>query len=62
MDKHKFPLLLPQNLWLRLKALASRNRRPITQEIIIALEGHIALDEKEAIKCEPLPRLDKGDI
>ena len=41
MDKHRFTLIMPVAIWKRLKALAERNRRPITQEIIIAIEERL---------------------
>jgi hypothetical protein len=37
MEKHRFTLILPLNIWERIKTLAERNRRPATQEIIIAI-------------------------
>ncbi len=37
MDKHKFTIHIPVEIWERLKRLAERNRRPITQEIILAV-------------------------
>jgi len=42
LDKHRFPLILPKDLFERIKTLARQNRRPITQEIIIAIEKHLA--------------------
>lgn len=49
MDKHRFPLMLPRDIWERIKALAARSRRPVTQEIILAIEEHLeaAPDRKE---------------
>ena len=44
MQKHRFALMLPIHLWERIKDMASRNRRPVTQEIILAIERHV---EKE---------------
>lgn len=44
MDKHRFHLVLPNDVWQRLKALAKRNRRPITQEIIIAILARLRED------------------
>jgi len=45
MDKHRLNLLLPIDIWQRIKALAERNRRPVTQEIIRALELHLATSD-----------------
>jgi len=46
MEKHRLHLLIPSALWERVKALAARNRRPSTQEVIIAIERH--LEEEDA--------------
>lgn len=40
-DKHKFTLIIPAAIWERIKALAAHNRRPITQEIILAIIEHL---------------------
>lgn len=45
MNKHRFHLILPTDLWQRIQTLALRNRRPVTQEIIIAIEDHLDADE-----------------
>lgn len=50
MDKHRFHLILSRELWERIKAIASRNRRPVTQEIILAIEEHLDTAEKAACK------------
>lgn len=41
MYKHRFNLLLPGELWRRIHGLALHNRRPVTQEILIAIEKHV---------------------
>lgn len=41
MLKHRFQLFLPADVWKAIAALAKRNRRPVTQEIIIAIEDHL---------------------
>ena len=48
--KHRFQMLLPKELWERLKALAQRNRRPIAQETIIAIERHLETEEPKERK------------
>lgn len=53
--KHRFHLILPMALWERIKALAARNRRAVTQEIIIAIEDRV--DDQE--KANP-PATEKG--
>ena len=37
-------------MWQRLKALAKSHRRPVTQEILLALEAHLAKNQ-----TAPLP-------
>lgn len=44
--KHRFTLILPVWLWEKIKSLAKRNRRPITQEMLLAIEEHIADSEQ----------------
>jgi len=39
---HRFNLSVSLHLWQRIQALARRNRRPITQEILLAIEEHLA--------------------
>ena len=46
-DKHRFPLYLPADLWQRIKALAERNRRAVTQEIILAIEAWLERHEAD---------------
>lgn len=41
MDKHRFTLILPLDLWSCIRALARHNRRAATQEIILAIEEHL---------------------
>lgn len=53
MNKHRFQLVLPVELWERLKALAQRNRRTVTEETKIAIEKHVA--QQEPKKDEPEP-------
>ena len=45
--KHRFNLIMPLRLWERIKDLASRNRRPITQEIILAIENRLDKSEED---------------
>ncbi len=45
MKTHRFNLVLPVAIWQRIKALAKRNRRPVTQEIILAILAHLDLAE-----------------
>jgi len=48
MSKHRFHLILPEQLWFRISALAKQNRRAITQEIILAIEARLEhVDAKE---------------
>lgn len=47
MNKHRFNLVLPSDIWTRLKALAEKNRRAVTQEIIIAILAHLAAADKK---------------
>ena len=44
-QKHRFTLMLPMELWNRIKALVKRTRRAVTQEVILAIEEHL---DKEA--------------
>jgi hypothetical protein len=44
-DKHRFPLYLPKDLWQRIAAVAKRNRRAVTQEIILAIEAWLIRQE-----------------
>jgi predicted DNA-binding protein len=46
MDKHRFLLVLPGELWERLKALAKRNRRTVTAESLIAIEKHLEQEKQ----------------
>lgn len=49
--KHHFQLVLASELWERLKALARRNRRPISEEARIAIEDHV--DKADEEKGDP---------
>jgi len=40
-QKHVFSLIFPPDIWTRIKTLAERNRRPITQEILLAILAHL---------------------
>lgn len=53
MTKHRFQLVLPVELWQRLKNVAKSNRRPISEEARIALEEHLedAEDATDAAKA-----------
>jgi hypothetical protein len=44
---HPFRLMLPVTIWKQIKASANINRRPITQEILIAVEEYL---ERKGIK------------
>ena len=48
--KHRFHLYIPMELWSRIKALVKRTRRPVTQEILLAVEEHL---DKEADSTAP---------
>jgi len=48
--KHRFNLILPMELWNRIKALVKRTRRAVTQEVILAIEEHL---DKEADSTTP---------
>jgi hypothetical protein len=39
--KHRFNLHIPLDLWQEIKELASKHRRSITQEILLAIEKHV---------------------
>ena len=52
-NKHRFPLYLPIELWQRVQSLAKRNRRPVTQEIILAIEAWLDSHEDH----EPIPNV-----
>lgn len=41
MDTHRFNLVIPQDMWEQIRALAERNRRSITAEILRAIELHL---------------------
>lgn len=41
METHRFNLVIPVELWKRLKARAKENRRSVTQEILEAIEDHL---------------------
>ncbi|MCJ7529801.1 MAG: hypothetical protein MUO64_02055 [Anaerolineales bacterium] len=45
MEKHRLNLLLPFEIWRRIKALAEKNRRPVTQEIILAILERLTREE-----------------
>jgi hypothetical protein len=49
-QKHRFTLMVPLDLWNRIKALVKRTRRAATQEIILAIEEHL---DKEADSTTP---------
>lgn len=51
MVKHRFVLALPLHIWEAIKALAARQRRPITQEIIIAIEKHLGDNEDDVTQA-----------
>ena len=38
---HRYNILMPIELWKRIKELAKRNRRHTSQEIFIAIENHL---------------------
>ena len=42
MDKHRFNLVIPEPIWEQITQVAAHHRRSITQEILFALECHIA--------------------
>ena len=49
-QKHRFTLMLPLDLWNRIKALVKHTRRAVTQEILLAVEEHL---DKEADSTAP---------
>jgi predicted DNA-binding protein len=50
MNKHRFQLVLPIELWERLRAFAKKRRRTVTAECVIAIEKHLEQDAKEGAK------------
>jgi len=43
MNEHRFNLVIPDDLWKTIKALAENNHRSVTREILVAIENNIAL-------------------
>ena len=41
VKKHRLTFVLPLDLWKRLKALAAKNQRSATKEIIVAILEHL---------------------
>ena len=40
-DTHRFNLLIPTEIWERIKASAKKNRRYIAQEVLVAIEEYL---------------------
>jgi hypothetical protein len=38
---HRFNFAVPVKVWKKIKALADSNRRPVTQEVLIAVEEYL---------------------